>query len=315
MRKYYLKIAVFIIIFIFFSFYSAYSQEDFNAQQHFKIGKRFFENGEYNYAIKEFQKALTFNSIFPDARFLLGLSYLELAKKEGRFEGENIQRAVEQFEKVIFYDEKYEPAYIYLAEIYLLQKKYGLAEELLKRILKIEGFSYRVNYALGVVFYKEGKPEESIYYWIKTIEQNKNYVPACYNLAVAFYNKSDFEKSLDYIDSAVNIEKKDLYLYFKAKILFKLNRKDEAEGLFKDIKESYPKSEFAKFLEVRSLINEGGLEEALKLLDGVKNIEADLLRGYIYYKQGKFDEAGRLFQKLLEEDPLNLEAKEQLKKI
>lgn len=305
---------------IFIVFKASYPQDDsYNALKHLKVGKRFFENGDYTYAIAEFEKALNCDSSLQDARFLMGISYLALAKKEDVKDSslieEKLNQAAKYLKEVIFYNEKYEPAYIYLAEIYLLQKKYDPAEELLKNFLKDDSFTFKSEYALGVVFYKKGKLDESISYWEKALEKNKDYAPLYYNLAFGFYNKGESKKALEYIENAVKLDKKDSYFYLKGKLLLKLETNNEANEVFNDIIASFPTSPFAKLSNAQILIRSGKMDDAFKAVEGINTEEANLVIGYIYYKQGKFEQALMHFKKTLEVDPLCLEAKQYLNKI
>lgn len=76
-------------------------------------------------------------------------------------------------------------------------------------------------------------------------------------------------------------------------------------------KNSYSYNPSSAFPEVRSLINQGRLEQAQEVLDGVppqsRNAEWYFLNGTVLYRRGWFDQAYTSFATAVRMDPSNLE--------
>lgn len=74
---------------------------------------------------------------------------------------------------------------------------------------------------------------------------------------------------------------------------------------------SYSNNPSSAFPEVRSLINQGRLEQAQEVLDGVppesRNAEWYFLNGTVLYRRGWFDQAYTSFATAVRMDPSNLE--------
>ena len=74
---------------------------------------------------------------------------------------------------------------------------------------------------------------------------------------------------------------------------------------------SYSSNPSSAFPEVRSLINQGRLEQAQEVLDGVppesRNAEWYFLNGTVLYRRGWFDQAYTSFATAVRMDPSNLE--------
>lgn len=74
---------------------------------------------------------------------------------------------------------------------------------------------------------------------------------------------------------------------------------------------SYNSSAYSSFPEIRTLINQGRLEQAQEVLDGVppqsRNAEWYFLNGTVLYRRGWFDQAYTSFATASRMDPSNIE--------
>ena len=73
---------------------------------------------------------------------------------------------------------------------------------------KLEKFKIYVN--IGVIFFKFGKINESIFAFQKSIKNNPNFSLAYNNLAVSFLELGMFQKASDYFALAIKLNKNDL---------------------------------------------------------------------------------------------------------
>ena len=70
---------------------------------------------------------------------------------------------------------------------------------------------YLSNYVLGYVNIAQEKYEECIPYFLKSIEQNKDYATSHYNLAYAYLFTNDRQNALNYAKNALNLYKGQEY--------------------------------------------------------------------------------------------------------
>jgi len=309
-----LRIKILVIFFIFFlllmrGYVSA--EDSFEARRRFKFGKDEFSKGNYEKAVKEFEESLKADSSLIDARYLMAICYYQMSLKSDK--EKNTKRALEELEKIIKKEVKYEGAYVYTAKIYSDQKQYDKAEEVLKKLTSL-GFSSRGYYALGSLYYQKGDIDKAVDYWKRSVEMGSKYLPAYFNLSVVCYNKNELTKALEYINRALR-QDMDSYRYFKGKILLKMDKVSQAKEEFSKVMHVFKDSEYASYSKVQMLILEKKYSEAVKLLAGKEDDEAFFLKAYLLYKEGKYSDAKDILSGLLSNDPNNKDVIELLDEI
>lgn len=143
----------------------------------------------------------------------------------------NLKKTLENY-----YD--YLPALYYLAKIYLDKDDLENAKKIIERILKIKSDNLDFKKLYFNLLVKQNKFDDAISYFDSNLKDLKD-ENIYYLIALTYYNKSDFNKALDYINNALSYNNNNLdYLKLKIKILFKIKKYKEVEEIinnnFKD---------------------------------------------------------------------------------
>ena len=229
------------------------------------------------FAIENFIKAAPENN---SANYILGSSYYTL---------KDYEKAIKYFSKIKPYSKNYAIAISDLSKIYIARNETDIAilqlKSAIQKFPKSESF-----YSILIKIYADIKSYDNV---IKTIDnafkagiKNTNYY---LELAIAYYEKKDKKTAFKIIDNALlkypnDIDVKNFVAYFYAE-----------KG--------------AKLEKAKKIINEVLNSE---IEDG-KNIGHYLdTLAWIYFKQGKFEEAKKLLLKADEETPNNYKISEHI---
>lgn len=106
----------------------------------FSDGERYFHQGDYENAISEFNRTLFINVNDLKSLHLRARSYEEL---------EDFDKAVEDYETIIKYDETYAQAYAGIGKLYWKQEDYINAQKFLLLAAKEDGEDYDILFLLG----------------------------------------------------------------------------------------------------------------------------------------------------------------------
>ena len=186
----------------------------------------------------------------------------------------------------------------------------NIAYEGLKTI-DVPVLKYRLYSNQGYTLFKEGKLEEAINQYLKSIELNPEFDRAHYNLGAALFNLKKYDQAIEHFKKVVNIDPKNADAHFIwGKALFFLNRLSEAiEPLRKSIEINPYKAEAYFYLG-------NVLRELSRFDEAVSNYQKALTINtqdpYIYLRYGealfhlsRFEEAAMQFKRALEIDPNN----------
>jgi len=209
----------------------------------------YLQNNKNDEALKEFKKALAFDSQNTTAQTYVGK--LNLSK------GNNFE-AIKAFKAIVKSQPNSVDAHVNLANAYLQDKQYaesekelkaaarldpsnplpdytlglqyaktnrlGEAESQFRKVLKVAPRDGNVFYALGMVNNKQGRPEEAIVNLEKSILLKKNFPDANYELGVAYNSvgrSEDSKKQLSLLQSSSPQQAQDLqFIIKKPQILY-----------------------------------------------------------------------------------------------
>ena len=122
-----------------------------------------------------------------------------------------INEALMQLEKAVDYDERNEVAYINLATGYITLQKYELARQKLNRLLEIFPQYDRALSTIGYSYLSEGeflrdgnKIDKAIAYLNEALKVNYKHSTSYYYLGLAYYLKKDYQRAIQYLQSAVD---------------------------------------------------------------------------------------------------------------
>lgn len=159
-------------------------------------GVNLFSQGQYQEAIKAFEK-ITYK--FPNnfmAFYNLGLSYL----RNG-----NIDEAILNLDKAVKLKPDLVEAYFALGESYFNKGNSEKAMEAFSKARELQPDNAKAHYNLGINYYKCDQPEEAISSFEKCIELDPHYSSAYYQLALAHIKKGNFKKAIIYLEEFLKL--------------------------------------------------------------------------------------------------------------
>ncbi|MFF2586374.1 tetratricopeptide repeat protein [Peribacillus butanolivorans] len=223
--------------------------------------------------------------------------------------------AMLMLEKVSVDDEVYPSALLLEADLYQLQ---GMDEVSERKLLQAKGIlpdEIIIDFALGELFYHQGRDQEAIANYIKVLEQEQEIagVNVHQRLAEALSSSGKFEEALPYFEKALNdgLEINTLFEY--AFTAFQAGLYETAVRKFIELKELDHEYHSLYLYLAKSYEHLEDLENALKTVkEGIKadefNKELYFFGGKIALKSGLDSEAENLFKEALAIDPGYLEA-------
>lgn len=263
--------------------------------------------GRYPEAIEHFKKALKIEPQYLDARFLLGICYQQTKQYD---------EALGAFRKIIETNKNFEPAYIYLASVYLDKGELKKAEEVLGQVLLRNPCSAQAIYAQGVLAYRRGRLDESIKLWEKSSALDKTLAAAFGNTAVAQYNLGRSREALSSIQTALRLQPNKVeYSFNLGWILRRQGDVKGAEKAFGEVLKMGQGSPEALMVEALQAIEEKDLTLAARKAGEARqedpsNQRADWLLGLCFEKEERWDEALKCYQEALNKDNHDIDAQE-----
>ncbi len=122
-----------------------------------------------------------------------------------------ISEGIQQLEKAIEYDPHNEIAYLNLAQGYILTRRFDLARKKLDQLLNFYPHYDKAINMLGFSYLSEGdlfrdrmKVEKSIAFFNEVLKVNFKNSTSYYNLGLAYYILQDPQRSLEYLQKAID---------------------------------------------------------------------------------------------------------------
>jgi Flp pilus assembly protein TadD len=179
-----------------------------------KLGVNYFNNGQYDYAINAFIKAIKLNPSNAEVHFNLGRAY----NRKGMDDKARVEFSIssridpETFDEcVIKYKEKIDYELTdtqHLAELGRDYAEKGMLDEAIdtyKKVLEIEPENVRVHYVLGTLYSKKGMYDEAISEFRRAIEIDQSMPEAHYNLGMAYYKQGEIDMAISEYKSTLNL--------------------------------------------------------------------------------------------------------------
>lgn len=169
------------------------------ADLHYKLGLSRLQDGQYQEAFVEFQKALKHKSDYKEVYNVLGYIYL----KWGDFDN-----ARKSYEKAVGIDSQYSEAYNNLCYLDYREKQYGQAVDDCKKALSnpIYETPEKAFFNLGLSYLKLGKYDDAIKAFRQSTIRMGDFYPAYYQLAIAYNAKGDYGDAASALQLAVRLD-------------------------------------------------------------------------------------------------------------
>jgi len=162
------------------------------AETNVKLGVGYFQQGNYEYALKKFRKALEIDDNLPNGHYAIALLYDRLGKPNA---------AVRHFERAIELNPQYSDAHNAYGAFLCRKKEYVRADKEFRKALANPLFRshalVRVN--AGLCAMRAGKPEQAENYFRNLLKSNPNFPTALYQMAKINYDAQRYLQARGYI--------------------------------------------------------------------------------------------------------------------
>ena len=125
---------------------------------------------------------------------------------------------------------KTESELIDLAEKYLREKKYGDAEDMLKRALEINANNPMIHFDFGYLLGQQGKDKEAISAYFRATQLDPNFIAAFYNLAIAYKKVNDSRNALTAFQRVLQLDPDHAESLFEVGMIHRQNRNMRLAG-------------------------------------------------------------------------------------
>lgn len=241
------------------------------AELYYDYGTTALSKGDYTKALVNLNKAIEI--IDDDSRFHNNLGMAYFFKKD-------TNKAIHHLKESISLDSKNSDAKNNLASVYFYQGNIEEAEKIYEEVTKDLEYSkqFRVYYNLGLIYLNKGRINKAISLFKKSVQENKSYCPAHYQLGmIAYKNHSYHEASNNFQNASLGTCNDNATpYYYEALSLYNLGEYSEALLKLEEVQEKFPKSKEA-VLAVRKI-------KSIKV-DKLRNNEKQALR----YNLNKFE--------------------------
>jgi tetratricopeptide (TPR) repeat protein len=177
----------------------------------FNLGYSYTELGDYEGAIRSYNKAIEIN---PE----LALAYSNRGTSYGRLG--QVERSIEDFDKAIEINPELELAYFNLGGAYGRLGQYERAIEKYDKVIEINPEFVDAYNSRGVSCAALGQNERAIEEYDKAIEINPEYVNAYYNRGVSYDRLRQYERATEEYAKAIEINPEFAEAYFNRGITY-----------------------------------------------------------------------------------------------
>ncbi|MCU0845432.1 MAG: tetratricopeptide repeat protein [Spirochaetes bacterium] len=130
-------------------------------QIYYDLGQKYVEDGNWDQAIVSFEKSLEYGRKSAALQYYAGVSYANRGRELGK--DEDIRRAEYHYRQAIGINPDYLDAHYGLAILVYYEKgDTALGTSMMEQVVARGGTYYRAHFALGKIYYEQGKPEKAL---------------------------------------------------------------------------------------------------------------------------------------------------------
>lgn len=166
---------------------------------HITLGIIYRDTGEYDKAIKEFEKVIQIEPENSDAYRELGYAYQELGRLED---------AEMAYKKAIELKPDYWSGYSHLGYFYFINGRYADAEKMFRKITELTPDNARAFSNLGGIYIKTGRNDLAVAAFEKSIAINPSAI-AYSNLGTAYFYEGRYSKATAMYEKAIALGRKN----------------------------------------------------------------------------------------------------------
>ena len=208
----------------------------------FMVGKSYFNQGEYDKAISEFEKSIELDSIHTDSYYYLGQCYLQKGIIE--YNNKHILKAYSLYRKANKISEQVIPQY---------EKIVKDNPEDLNSYLRL-GYIYEVRSIVPFI----NDYDKALEYYLNAlaldaVSESKNtgiYVYLNTRVGFIYYQMKDYSQAIEYLEMAEKMSQQNVEVYYYFGLSYdKIGEKEKAREFLSQVIELAPQSEFAQEAE------------------------------------------------------------------
>ena len=160
-------------------------------------GTSFVRTGKLEMAIKDYNKAISFNPMYSEAYFNRGIAY---AKKG------NFQKAIKDYNKASLLNYTWVKPYMNRALVYHEIKDYDKAIKDYDKVISLNPKDYKAYYLNGVCYFAKGNVAEALHYLDKAISFNPKDAKPYYMRGMIFAVRNDKNKMLKDLNKVIQLD-------------------------------------------------------------------------------------------------------------
>lgn len=274
--------------------------DSLNAEFFHERAMFYYDNEEFNEALKDIYTALEIDSTYAEYYVTLADVYLGMGK---------MQVCIESLDKALELDAENIRAYIKLAEINIVFHKYKEALENIDKALKIDELEAKAYFLRGVVLIENNDTIRGIRNFQKAIDVDQDYFDAHLQLGMLYADKKN-KLAVDYFNNALNIDPNNREVsYYLALFYQETGKYEMATQIYNSILDREPDFYFALYnMGYMNLVYLQEFEVAIDYFNQTIDIEPEYAdayynRGFAYELLLDVDNSRKDYEKTLELSP------------
>lgn len=232
--------------------------EDFDfAEINFGLANIYERTNRRMQAIEKYEKVITNNPDFGSVYFSIAYIYDDLSEEnQDNFTSDNVQKAINYYEKAIENEDNMFWSYINLGSIYERHNKDNQALEYFLKAYNINPNKEMVCYNIGVACYKLKKYDQSLEYYLKELRQERPFYNTYYNLGLLYKDGfNDYQKAKFYYLKGLKLNNEDYNIWYNLGCIHALLK--DYENAFECFKYIYYKNKkYLNFLDTDKELEE-----------------------------------------------------------
>jgi tetratricopeptide (TPR) repeat protein len=168
-----------------------------DAETHYNLGLAYKALGKVDEAIGEYQEAIRLDPDLAEAHNGLGNAYSD----QGRLDA-----AIAEYEEAIRLDPDLSDAHFNLGHALMDQGEYEKALTAYQEAIRLEPDDPETRHNVGVAYAKMGLIDEAIAAWEEAIEVNPDFVETHYTLGLAYGSQDMFEQAAAQMEEVIRLD-------------------------------------------------------------------------------------------------------------
>lgn len=198
----------------------------------------YYENEEYNEALKDIYSSLELDSSYAGYYVTLSDIYMGMGKLKASYEA---------LDKAIELDSENVSAYLKMAEISIIYRDYKKAIDYIDKALKVDELAAKGYFLRGVVFLENNDTIRGIRNFQKAIDVDQDYFEAHFQLGMLFADMKN-KLAIDYFNNALNIKPANTEVdYYLAMYYQETGEYNKAIQIYNSILDNEPEFYFAVY--------------------------------------------------------------------